>query len=330
MMDRLPVFMVGLLLILTASGVVWWGGRGQDGVAKTGSDFSASPSLTATSTPTFSPTATPSATAMSTDAFSPADNVSPTEKDVSETETPLVEGSSWERALGGANRMEDLSTRVTPSSAATPVVHVVEEEDNLRIVATQYDRTVEAIAEANGIEIDSLLQIGQELVIPPPPEDAGEAKATPATHVHTVEEGDTLGSIAVLYDVSTEEIAEANGLRLDTTLQIDQELVIPLSEESEEDDVEISGTPTPAATEKATPTPTETPAPVIHTVEEGDTLGSIAVLYDVSTEEIAEANDLRLNALLQLDQELIIPGFAPTPTPGATSTPSPTSRATDA
>ncbi|MFO7917092.1 MAG: LysM peptidoglycan-binding domain-containing protein [Anaerolineae bacterium] len=338
-MDRLPVFAVGLLLILTAGGVVWCAGHGAGDAARTASDLSVSSSTVNTPMPTLRPTDTPTAADSSlmslevTPTVEASSSVVVAEENGSEMEDPVVQ-ESWERALGGPSWMEDPSTMVTPlpSPTPTPVVHVVEEGDNLRRIATQYDRTVEAIAEANGIDEDFLLQIGQELIIPPPQggraQDEVEEATTPATRVHTVKAGDTLGSIAVLYDVSTEEIAEANGLRLDTTLQIDQELVIPLSEESEGDDAEISETPTPRATEKATATPTETPALVVHTVEAGDTLGSIAVLYDVETEAIVEANDLSSNTLLQLDQELIIPGIAPTPTPTSTSTPSPTLKTT--
>lgn len=339
-MDSLPAFVVGVLLILTASGVILWASHDPGRMGRTAPDLSVSSSTVSTPTPTLRPTDTPTATDSSpvslevTPTVEASSSVVVAEENGSEMEDPVVQESSWERALGGPSWMEDPSTMVTPlpGPTPTPVVHVVEAGETLGSIAVQYDRATEAVAEANGIDEDFLLQIGQELIIPPPQEgraqDEVEEATTPATRVHTVKAGDTLGSIAVLYDVSTEEIAEANGLRLDTTLQIDQELVIPLSEESEGDDAEISETPTPRATEKATATPTETPALVVHTVEAGDTLGSIAVLYDVETEAIVEANDLSSNTLLQLDQELIIPGIAPTPTPSPTSTRSPTSKAT--
>jgi LysM repeat protein len=45
--------------------------------------------------------------------------------------------------------------------------------------------------------------------------------------VHTVAPGDTLQTIAARYGVTFQAVAAANGLSLDTVLQIDQKLVIP-------------------------------------------------------------------------------------------------------
>jgi LysM repeat protein len=77
-------------------------------------------------------------------------------------------------------------------------------------------------------------------------------------------------------------------------------------------------TPTPAAEvaslESApTPTvegsllPTATPPFTLHTVQEGETLISIAALYDMSTETLLATNDIRDPDALKPDQHLIIP-----------------------
>jgi len=69
------------------------------------------------------------------------------------------------------------------------------------------------------------------------------------------------------------------------------------------------GPPTATATLvlTATPTPLPTATPQIYVVEQFDTLLDLAVQYDVSVAEIAQANGLSEDDFLQLGQELIIP-----------------------
>jgi LysM repeat protein len=70
-------------------------------------------------------------------------------------------------------------TAKTP--AVTPVIHKVQSGDTLAEIAEQYDVTVEALKEANGLESD-LIQVGQELIIPvadqPTPESAPATEVT--------------------------------------------------------------------------------------------------------------------------------------------------------
>ena len=72
-------------------------------------------------------------------------------------------------------------------------------------------------------------------------------------------------------------------------------------------------TVTPAGTATPTAVPTEA---VVHSVNAGDTLLGIAILYDVDMEEIVEANEMEDADILDIGQELIIPGITvPTPVP---------------
>lgn len=80
-----------------------------------------------------------------------------------------------------------------------------------------------------------------------------------------------------------------------------------------------TATPTSMPTLTPTPIPTPTPVPpLVHQVQEGETLIDIAILYAVTAEQIQWLNpDLDPN-LLQLGQVILIP--VATPTPGPTST----------
>lgn len=79
--------------------------------------------------------------------------------------------------------------------------------------------------------------------------------------------------------------------------------------------------PTPA-----TATPTVTPTPVVHVIQEGDTLAGIAAAYGVSVQALQAVNGIENPLLLPVGQELIIPTgeeeaasqpglLLPTPTP---------------
>ena len=279
----------------------------------------------------------------------------------------------------------------SPSPTPEPLVHVVEQGDLLGRIAQQYGVTVDELAEANGIEPEDVLRIGQELVIPgraapateasptPAPTDtatptptmtpsatptatstatptaaataartatlapatqtatpAEEATAAPeptmlADIIHIVEQGEYLGVIARRYGIDEDLIARANGITSATILRIGQRLLIP--------DVPVTPTNTPRATAQPTAAesaePEATPlADVIHTVERGDTLSALAVRYDVSVADIAQANDISTNAVLSIGQELVIPSIpvtptvTPTPTATLTMTPTPTATPT--
>ena len=71
----------------------------------------------------------------------------------------------------------------------------------------------------------------------------------------------------------------------------------------------------------------EFPGQIIHVVRRGDTVGAIATLYGSSIEAITEANGLENNALIFVNQSLIVPvrivpaTIVPSPTPVATAVP---------
>ncbi len=84
-------------------------------------------------------------------------------------------------------------------------------------------------------------------------------------------------------------------------------------------------TTTPAPyTPAPTPTPTVTPTPIIHTIQSGESLLSIAGRFNVSVSGLQEANGILDPRTLQVGQQLIIPreeevavaaDSTPTPTP---------------
>jgi LysM repeat protein len=126
----------------------------------------------------------------------------------------------------------------SPAASPTPSTHVVQGGETLSEIARNYGTTVDAIVQANDLgDADAIIREGQELIIPvslaPPPTEEGTAvpASTPSStvgqRVHVVQENETLSEIARMYGVTTEALAQANGLDDPNAIRVGQALVIP-------------------------------------------------------------------------------------------------------
>lgn len=96
---------------------------------------------------------------------------------------------------------------------------------------------------------------------------------------YLVKEGDTLGALAMKFDVSIESIQKLN--RMDgNRILVNQTLEIPVCK------------PEPAVTETPASRKRRTPEPVIYTVQAGDTCWSIASRFQIPIEELRVLNGL--------------------------------------
>lgn len=98
----------------------------------------------------------------------------------------------------------------TPTVTPTPITHVIQSGESLLGIATQYDISVAALQDANGILDPRFLQIGESLIIPRPEEvEAAEAgqtlTPTPTPLAAAVENvlfsETTIGGLSVLGEV---------------------------------------------------------------------------------------------------------------------------------
>lgn len=103
---------------------------------------------------------------------------------------------------------------------------------------------------------------------------------------HVVEPGETLWIIGEQYGVDAAEIADVNGIADVQLIHAGDELWIP-------DDGESS--------------PNTGGAPVIHIVEAGDTISSIAFEYGIDFETLATHNGIESPYLIYPGQEIVIP-----------------------
>jgi membrane-bound lytic murein transglycosylase D len=134
------------------------------------------------------------------------------------------------------------------------------------------------------------------------------AEATPSDLAslkwYTVKNGETLLSISRKLRVSRIDLAEANNLSVKSRVRTGQELIIPRAPAT----VLASRTDRPAPAEVASrsfsgtaavpATSTHAAAAITYRVKRGDTLSSIAELFDTTVAKIKSWNRLNGNALL--------------------------------
>ncbi|MEO1163562.1 MAG: LysM peptidoglycan-binding domain-containing protein [Chloroflexota bacterium] len=120
----------------------------------------------------------------------------------------------------------------------------VQENDTLFQIALDNDVTLDDLFAENGLTQNSVLQVGQELLIPLPQcdiepsassatnsdEDVEAGATTGDTIIYVVNEDDTLLSIAQTYGVTPNDIIQANTIPDPNNLTPGQELVIPTGE----------------------------------------------------------------------------------------------------
>jgi murein DD-endopeptidase MepM/ murein hydrolase activator NlpD len=178
-------------------------------------------------------------------------------------------------------------------------VHVVQRDDTLYSIAQQYGLTLESLAQFNNLAAQASVSVGQTLLIP-----TGAASAAPQ---HIVQPGESLTTIATLYGVDAQTLANDNGVTAENPLYVGQMLTINgLAVAAPSVDV-----PPPAAEAPQVSPAAETPRTFYHTVIPGDTLFKIAQQYGATVAEIASANNIADATLIYAGQQLLIPGIEP-------------------
>jgi soluble lytic murein transglycosylase-like protein len=169
-------------------------------------------------------------------------------------------------------------------TANAAVAHTVEPGETLWSIAAASNLTTRTVAAYNGLSEDSIVVIGQTIMVPSVAEgaaalaSAGVTPATPATGsapepmgAYTVRWGDTLSGLAASAGVSTETMAAANGLDPDGLLLAGTVLKLP------------TGAPAPPRADEPAPepvVPAADPQPTGQRLDAG-TVSSIASQHGV-------------------------------------------------
>lgn len=174
------------------------------------------------------------------------------------------------------------SIGVTVRDGQKHIVHEVEAGETLFALSRRYGVDIESIREVNGESINSLT-VGQNVMIP-----LLIVKTANEGNIHTVGPSETLYSISRQYNVQVDDIKTWNNLN-ENSISIGQKLLI--NEEADNN----------ALSEKSI----ETESRKTHKVQQSQTLYSISRMYDVTTDQIKEWNQLSSNSL-DIGQVLIV------------------------
>lgn len=188
------------------------------------------------------------------------------------------------------------------------ILHRVEAKETLYSIAKKYGSNVEDIKRDNPTAITNLY-VGQVIkVLTKEKTNTTVSPSSGSGIVHTVKSGETLYSIASIYNVSVDDIKKSNP-GISSSLKVGQKLTIP----------------TKSTTTVTTPPAVATTTKMIeHKVTSGQTLYSISRQYNVSVEEIKKVNP-GMSSALKVGQIIKVPTTVTTTTPSTTTTtPKPT------
>ena len=172
-----------------------------------------------------------------------------------------------------------------PPTNPIPQVHTVQAGENPTIIATNYGVELADLMAVNHLSEDSLLAIGQTLIIPG---GVGELVAT----TYTIQPSDTLATVAARFNTSSDELLTTNRLiHPSVTLNAGQRLTV-LSRTGSAQPQLVTGTP--------------------YLVAPGETLLEIAARHQLSPVALAAINNLDFPAYLFPQQRLRIPNGAAT------------------
>ncbi len=200
-----------------------------------------------------------------------------------------------------------------------PETYLVKANDSLTSVASQFDVSIQELAEWNDLTVNSGLFVGQKLSLKETADSrekttnksSVQATKRAATQLYTVKRGEYLKLLADRYALSNQELADLTpGLTANSSLMVGQKINVPLSTETA--NIEAP------STEKTRAAKTETKAqPSYKTesykVQRGDTLYSIAAQSKISLTELAELNDLSNSSGLRVGQSIKIPAGSSIP-----------------
>ena len=175
-------------------------------------------------------------------------------------------------------------------------VYTIQQGETLSEIAARYGVPVERIMAANNLPNRSSIAEGQQLVIP----DAVQASAAPAADPaarYTLQRGDSLYRVGLIYGVAVDDLLAANNLASPSAIYPGLELRIPapqrplvVAEAIEADDASAA-----------------TGGGRTHMVRWGDTLARIALSYDVPVDRLVAANGLSGPDRIYVGQQLTVP-----------------------
>lgn len=193
-------------------------------------------------------------------------------------------------------------------------LHTVQRGQDLYQVGLIYNLTWDQIATANSLTNPNYIQAGQVLCIPQATVGTGGPTSNQNCRAfHTVRRGQDLRAIGDIFNTTWNVIAAANNLPDPNYIQVGQVLCIPRTS--------ATGGPT---TTPSTGQVTGAQCRVLHTVQRGENLFRVGLLYGLTWDQVLSANRIANPNYIPAGTQLCIPRNPPAPqfgTGGPVTTP---------
>jgi len=194
------------------------------------------------------------------------------------------------------------TTRSTQKRQPGKVSYTIASGDTLFTIARKHHTTTKELRDANGLERNAMIRVGQVLQVPTntyfPDQKTSPAKQNKQSGkvAYTIEKGDTLFIIARKHHTTIKELLEANGLERNALIRVGQVLQVPTNTYFPEGSKQGK-----AAIAKKEPVKE---SKGIYEVQSGDTLFSIAKKNRVTLKEIMALNDIKAGSVIRVGQKL--------------------------
>ncbi|WP_203363309.1 peptidoglycan endopeptidase [Bacillus sp. REN10] len=173
-----------------------------------------------------------------------------------------------------------------PSSSKPPVAkppassstYIVQSGDSLSKIAARYKMSVTQLMQLNGLQSYNIY-VGQKLKVSGKPSPSKPPSKPPASSsVYIVQSGDSLSKIAAMHKMSVEQLMQLNSLQ-SPMIYVGQKL-------------KVSGKPSSSKPKPPTSKPKPPASNNTYVVKNGDSLSLIAILHDMSVEQLKQLNGL--------------------------------------
>ena len=184
--------------------------------------------------------------------------------------------------------------------------HVVEQGQTLYSISKMYNTTVADIIKLNP-ECKEKLSIGHTLKITPNSANTERntviSKNGKGNILHTIQNGETLYRLSKIYEVTAQEICDANPGLSTSNFKVGEVVIIP-NQGNKVKEIPVTAA---VADNDDDAEENEENAPDTHKVKKGETLYSISKKYNITIEELTAANPILKEGKLKRKMILSIP-----------------------
>lgn len=193
------------------------------------------------------------------------------------------------------------------AQSARESMHIVQPGETLAVIAARYEVDLNDLAALNGIYNYHRIYSWQELEIPSLADE--EASIVAGDRSHVIRYGETLSMIAERYGVDLTELKELNDL-YGKVIYPGHELLLPSPTDSPLNTTDAAPTEKPAQTSEPEPASPPPGDYFEHTIQFGETLGTLAINYGLTIHDLLTANSIDDANRIESGQTLWIPASA--------------------